>query len=120
MYLFQAGSGPLVGICRFDGTIITASKSGIVTAWKSDEKIILDSVQHEVKNMGKLKKRSDMSEEERTKHSVKLSEGKELSRMRQVNFKHLYSSPTLTAFAKNLEAPNLDSKLKPYTFLIVF
>jgi len=82
----KAGSGPLVGICRFDGTIITASKSGIVTAWKSDEKIIVDSVQHEVKNMGKLKKRSDMSEEERTKHSVKLSEGKELSRMRQCNF----------------------------------
>ena len=36
--------------------------------------------------MGKLKKSSDLSEEERTKHCVKLSEGKELSRMRQCNF----------------------------------
>ena len=44
----------------------------------------------------------------------------EILQRNQVNFKHLYSTPSLTAFGKNLEAPNLDSKLKPYIFLIVF
>ena len=50
-FLFQAGSGPLVGIARYDGTVVTAAQSGVLTYWNCDNKISLDCVEireHEV------------------------------------------------------------------------
>jgi len=80
----KGGSGPLVGVARNDGTIVTAAQSGTVVYWKCDEKTMFDPVDTEVLSMGKLKKKdSEMEEEEREKHKVQLREGKNLSRMRQ-------------------------------------
>ena len=59
----------------------------MVTAWTAEEKKpSFDAVQREVSLMGKKLKRKDLDEEEREKHSVKLGEGKEVSRMRQNTF----------------------------------
>ena len=86
-FLLQKGSGSLVGICRHEGSIVTAAQSGVVTVWTAEEKKpSFDAVQREVSLMGKKLKRKDLDEEEREKHSVKLGEGKELSRMRQNAF----------------------------------
>ena len=52
---FQAGSGPLVGICRYDGSIVTAAQSGAVTVWRCGDTTRLDAVQTEVSNMGQLR-----------------------------------------------------------------
>jgi len=83
----KGGTGPLVGIARNDGTIITAAESGTVVYWKCDEKTMFDPVDTEVLTMGKLKKKdSEMEEEEREKHKVQLREGKNLSKMRQNMF----------------------------------
>ena len=53
--LLQAGSGPLVGICRYDGSIVTAAQSGAVTVWRCGDNTRLDAVQTEVSNMGQLR-----------------------------------------------------------------
>ena len=59
----------------------------MVTAWTAEEKKpSFDAVQREVSLMGKKLKRKDLDEEEREKHSVKLGEGKEVTRMRQNTF----------------------------------
>ena len=52
----KGGTGPLVGIARNDGTIVTAAESGTVVYWKCDEKTMFDPVDKEVLTMGKLKK----------------------------------------------------------------
>ena len=76
-----------MGICRHDGKIVTAAQSGVVTVWTAEEKKpSFDAVQREVSLMGKKLKRKDLDEEEREKHSVKLGEGKEVTRMRQNTF----------------------------------
>ena len=76
-----------MGIARYDGTIVTAAQSGVLTYWNCDNKVSLDCVQTEVDTMGKLrsgtKGRGEMGEKEREKHRVKLREGKELCRLRQ-------------------------------------
>ena len=83
----KGGTGPLVGIARNDGTIVTAAESGTVVYWKCDEKTMFDPVDKEVLTMGKLKKNdSNMEEEEREKHKVQMRAGKNLSRMRQNTF----------------------------------
>ena len=83
----KGGTGPLVGIARNDGTIVTAAESGAVVYWKCDEKTMFDPVDKEVLTMGKLKKiDSNMEEEEREKHKVQMRAGKNLSRMRQNTF----------------------------------
>lgn len=59
----------------------------MVTLWTAEEKKpSFDAVQREVSLMGKKLKRKDLDEEEREKHSVKLGEGKEVTRMRQNTF----------------------------------
>ena len=59
----------------------------MVTVWTAEEKKpSFDAVQREVSLMGKKLKRKDLDEEEREKHSVKLGEGKEVTRMRQNTF----------------------------------
>jgi len=83
----KGGTGPLVGIARNDGTIVTAAESGTVVYWKCDEKTMFDPVDKEVLTMGKLKKKdSDMEEEEREKHKVQMRAGKNLCKMRQNPF----------------------------------
>jgi len=83
----KGGSGPLVGIARNDGTIVTAVQSGLVVYWRSDHKSMFDAVNTEVNTMGKLKKKEcDMEEEQREKHRVQLREGKNLCKMRQNTF----------------------------------
>ena len=73
-----------MGIARYDGTIVTAAQSGLVTLWNSDNRVSFDSVQTEVDNMGKMKRAGgEMEEEEREKHRVMLGSGKEVCRMRQ-------------------------------------
>eukprot|EP00090_Calanus_glacialis_P041497 TRINITY_DN7337_c0_g1_i1.p1 TRINITY_DN7337_c0_g1~~TRINITY_DN7337_c0_g1_i1.p1 ORF type:complete len:434 (-),score=152.92 TRINITY_DN7337_c0_g1_i1:44-1345(-) len=80
----KGGTGPLVGIARNDGTIVTAAESGTVVYWKCDEKTMFDPVDHEVLTMGKLKKKdSELDEDEREKHKVQMRLGKSLARMRQ-------------------------------------
>ena len=82
--VLQGGSGSLVGIARYDGAIVTAAQSGIVTVWNCDNKRSFDTIQTEVDSMGKLRRSGgDLSEEEREKHRVMLGSGKELCRMRQ-------------------------------------
>jgi len=83
----KGGSGPLIGIARYDDTIVTAAQSGTVVYWKCDNKTIFDPIDKEVLTMGKLrKKNTDMTEEETEKHKVQLREGKTLSKMRQSVF----------------------------------
>jgi len=80
----KGGTGPLVGIARNDGTIVTAAESGTVVYWKCDEKTMFDPVDQEVLTMGKLKKKDiEIEEEEKEKHKVQMRLGKNLCRMRQ-------------------------------------
>ena len=53
----KAGSGPLVGIARFDGAILTAAESGTVKFWRYRDKeaFSFDPIDTEVYNSGKLK-----------------------------------------------------------------
>ena len=74
-------------MCRLDGRIVTAAQSGVVTVWSAGgQRRSCDAGQTEVSLMGKKLKRSDLEEEEREKHIVKLGEGKEVTRMRQNTF----------------------------------
>jgi len=77
------GSGPLVGIARHDGTIVTASEGGVVSYWKYPEPQTFDPIDEQVSHMGKLRRKDALEEEEASKHKVKLREGRTLARLRQ-------------------------------------
>jgi len=81
------GSGPLVGVCRHQEALVTASEGGVLTYWRFSEekKKAVDVIEDAVRKSGKLKGggREDMSEEEVAKHVLKLREGRKLCRMRQ-------------------------------------
>jgi len=78
------GSGPLVGIARHEGTIVTASEGGVVSYWKYPDPHTFDPIDEQVSHMGKLKKKGGIEdEEEAAKHRVKLREGRTLARLRQ-------------------------------------
>ena len=65
---------------------MTASQSGVVTAWKGDGSHSFDAVMTEVNSMGKLKKNQVTDDKEKEKHCIKLAEGKEICKMRQNRF----------------------------------
>ena len=79
----RAGDGPLVGIARYDGAILTASESGVVTFWRYENKSSFNPIETEAAHCGKLKKKSDLRDEERIKHLEMMKVGKKLSKMRQ-------------------------------------
>jgi len=80
------GVGPLVGVCRHEDSLVTASQSGVLTYWKAEEekKRAIDVIDEAVMKTGKLRnKGGDMTEEEKAKHILKLREGRQLCAMRQ-------------------------------------
>lgn len=81
----KAGEGPLVGIARFDGAILTAVESGTVKFWRYKKPFSFDPIDTEVyNNSAKLKDPSrDLTEEEKVSHATELKAGRLLTRMRQ-------------------------------------
>merc|ERR1719509_306041 len=81
----KAGEGPLVGITRFDGAILTAVESGTVKFWRYKEPFSFDPIDTEVNNSGKLKNPNNEweNEEEKLSHASELKAGRLLTRMRQ-------------------------------------
>ena len=80
------GHGPLVGVCRYEEALVTASEGGVLTYWRFSEekKKTVDVIENAVRRTGKLKNGAkEMSEEDAAKHVLKLREGRSLCRMRQ-------------------------------------
>jgi len=83
----SSGSGPILGLARYDGGIVTAVESGLVKWWKYNNHVEINTLDAAVKQMGKLrkegKKEQGWTEEEKEKHAESLKIGRKLCRMRQ-------------------------------------
>jgi hypothetical protein len=66
------GSGPVVGVARHDGALVTAVQGGTVSYWRYPDPTVFDPIDDVVGRMGKLRRKEDDldegEKEERAKH----------------------------------------------------
>ena len=75
--------GPIVGLCRWDDVLLTATRSGVVKVWKSEGNVLIHPIEQELNSTGKLKRNDFEKEEEREKHLAMLKAGRELCVVKQ-------------------------------------
>ena len=80
----QENFGPLRGVDRVDGAILTAAESGTVTLWRdpAENRLSFNTIDVELNSSGKLKKNDFETEEAREKHLVTLKAGRSLCKLR--------------------------------------